>query len=130
MTDTKKRTNSVSGSFVVVFFLLTCAAAAYLTVVHYQNQVISIPGAQLLYEGQVMATFEESIAPRIREGMPAIVSIKGYADQPFKGSVKLVHIEDSGEATGIIQLASPPNNAQPPLDCKVTVDTTGAIVVK
>ncbi len=111
--------------------LLICAAAAYLSVAHYQSQVSSTDGAQLLYEGQVMATFAKSSGPSsVAEGMPATVTIKGYAEQKFPGTIKLIHVEDNGETTAIIQLANPPSDAQPPVPCRVTVDTTGLSIIK
>jgi hypothetical protein len=124
MSDTKKSTGSGNGAFIVCGLLLICVAAAYLTVVRYQAQVSSTGDAKLLYEGQVMASFAKSDAPKISEGMSAIVTIRGYSDQKFLGRVKLVHLEDSGESTAIITLKHPPSDAQPPTDCKVTVDTT------
>lgn len=130
MSDTKKSSRSSSGSFLVVGLLLACAAAAYLSVVHYRSQVASTDGAQLLYEGQVMATFADSSAPRIDDGMSATVTIKGYADQKFSGSVKLTHVEENGETTAIIQLANAPADAQPPVPCRVTIDTTGLSMIK
>jgi len=130
MSDTKKSYLSSSGSFAVMGILLLCAAAAYLSVVHYRSQVSSTDGAQLLYEGQVMATFADSSAPRIGEGMSAIVTIKGYADQKFTGAVKLTHVEENGETTAIIQLANAPSDAHPPVPCRVTIDTTGLSMIK
>lgn len=128
MTDTKKSTGSSNGSFIACGLLLICAAAAYLTVIRYQGQVSSTGDAKLLYEGQVMATFAKSNAPQVTEGMPAIVTIKGYIDQKFVGHVKLTHIEDNGETTAIIALSAPPADAKPPIDCKVTVDTTTTLI--
>lgn len=127
MSDTKKSTNSGNGIFVVCGILLICIAAAYLTVVRYQRLVPSTGEAKLLYEGQVMASFAKSSAPQITEGMPATVTIKGYSDQKFAGRVKLTHIEDNGETTAIITLKAPPADAKPPIDCKVTVDTTAVV---
>ena len=128
MSDTKKNPGSAHGSFVVVGILLVCGAAAYLSVVRYQGQVSASEGAQLLYEGQVMATFAPSTNNRVNEGQPAIVTIRGYSDQKFVGHVKLVHKEDNGETTTMIQLADAPADAKPPLPCKVTVDTTALVV--
>lgn len=127
MSDTKKSTGSGNGSFIVCGLLLICIAATYLTVVRYRGQVASTGDAKLLYEGQVMASFAKSDAPKISEGMPAVVTIRGYSDQKFLGRVKLIHVEDSGETTAIITLKDPPADAQPPTDCKVTVDTTATV---
>ena len=130
MSDTKKSSRSSSGSFLVVGLLLACAAAAYLSVVHYLSQVASSDGAQLLYESQVMATFAGSSASRIEEGMSATVTIKGYADQKFTGAVKMTHAEENGEITAIIQLTNAPSDAQPPVPCRVTIDTTGLGLIR
>jgi Tfp pilus assembly protein PilE len=126
MTDAKKSSGMGNGPFVVVGILLVCAAAAYLAVVHRQSQISAMDGAQLLYEGQVMATFAKSNVP-IDEGMPAIVTVKGYSDQKFPGKIKLTHVEENGETTAIIQLSAAPTDAKPPVPCKVTVDTATMI---
>ncbi len=115
---TKRR----SGRLAVVSLVFLCAAAAALTVLVYTKRTSSTGDAQLLYGGEVIATFPQSQRLESLEGGMARVTVDGYGSKVFSGLVKLVHRDESGDVIAMIRLDETPVEVTPPVACEVTIE--------
>ena len=113
-----------NGPWVVIALVLLGIVAANLTTARYSRQAPSTSEARLLFEGKVLASFNTPAAKEIKEGMKATVTIDGYPDKKFGGTVILTHRNEPSETLLMIRLAEPPADASPPVPCQVTVDTS------
>ena len=121
-----QRPRKKNGTGAVIFILTLCGLGAAFTALNYTAQAISTAEAKLLFDGKALATVPTSEAHKIKKGMPATVTIDGYAEKKFSAVVDFVSPDpDSAEETLVmLNVISPPTDAKPPVACQVTVDTS------
>lgn len=121
---TENKTRRRLGPRLALIGILLAAVAGGFGVLHYFFTRPTTNDAHLLFKGQVIASMAPAAAEKIQEGMRATVTIDGFDDQTFSGSVQVVERDSAKETLLIIQLKNPPEDATPRAACAVTVDTS------
>lgn len=121
MKESESKKASNGGSFLAALAVLLGIAAGYLAWLQQQDLSPTSEEAQLLFNGEIMATFEGQPAAQITENLAAVATVSGYGKQLFRGVVKIVHKESPGKILTMIRLKDPPPDAKPPVPCHVTV---------
>ena len=105
----------------MALLILLGIAGGYLMWLGQRDLSPSSMEAQLLFNGEIMASFDGESAAQITENLAAVATVTGYGERLFPGVVKIVHKEPKGNVLTMIRLNDPPKDATPPVPCHVTV---------